>query len=94
MNAYTTLGLNPGCTDDEVKSAYRTLVSVHHPDAGGDQSTFRAIDAAYQLVRTITARRSYDTARQQRVVDDLVHSTARIVEDFFEACAPRMEERK
>jgi len=98
-NAYTTLGLKPSSsiTDHEVQGAYRKLVAVHHPDAGGDDRIFRAVHAAYELLKTSAARRAYDAARQQRIVDDLVRSTARIVEEFYEACAacaPRMEERR
>ena len=95
MNAYKTLGItNPDCSDDAVRSAYRNLVAVHHPDAGGNQTAFREIHSAYQLVRTREARRAYDAALIHKVVDRLVETTARIVDEFFEACAPRMEDGK
>ncbi|MBC7325228.1 MAG: J domain-containing protein [Moorella sp. (in: Bacteria)] len=42
------LGLAPGATLAEIKAAYRRLVKLHHPDAGGDPEVFMKIHAAYQ----------------------------------------------
>lgn len=43
---WTTLGLNPGATATEIKSAYRALAMQHHPDQGGEQEQFIAITKA------------------------------------------------
>lgn len=32
MNPYEVLGLNPGASQDEIKSAYRKLIKQYHPD--------------------------------------------------------------
>ena len=32
MNPYEVLGLKPGATQDEIKSAYRKLIKQYHPD--------------------------------------------------------------
>lgn len=48
--AYEVLGLTPRATWDEVRKAYRELVAQHHPDRGGDEVLFRAIQKAYKLV--------------------------------------------
>lgn len=45
---YSILGLAPGATLAEIKAAYRRLVKLHHPDAGGDPEVFMKIHAAYQ----------------------------------------------
>lgn len=41
-------------TDDAprevIVGAYRALVKIHHPDAGGDEEQFKTIDAAYKEV--------------------------------------------
>ena len=32
VNAYTTLGISPDCTEGEIKRAYRRLALEYHPD--------------------------------------------------------------
>lgn len=48
MQYYQELGLEPGCSIQEVKSAYRSLSLKYHPDKGGDSSRFCAIQEAYR----------------------------------------------
>ena len=43
-----TLGLTYPCHVEDVKRAYRRLAKQHHPDAGGDAATFRAVQSAYE----------------------------------------------
>ncbi|KAJ9443419.1 hypothetical protein DIPPA_29389 [Diplonema papillatum] len=38
-------------TKREVAQRYRELVKVHHPDAGGCEDAFRAVKAAFELVK-------------------------------------------
>lgn len=49
MAFYEELGLHPGCTIDELKSAYRRRVWALHPDrsAGGDAARLQYLTAAY-----------------------------------------------
>jgi len=94
MNPYTILGLEPACSDDDVRAAYRRLANIHHPDAGGKEGAFRSVHEAYQLLKTKDARRAYERAITRKVVNDLTEATTRIVDEFFESCRPRMEERK
>lgn len=37
----------------EIKSRYRELVKIHHPDRGGNEETFRAVQDAYDIL-TVT----------------------------------------
>ena len=46
--ALRTLGLAWGASRDAVKQAHRRLAKLHHPDLGGDASTFLRIQAAYR----------------------------------------------
>lgn len=47
---YRTLGLAPGASLNEIRSAYRRLAKRYHPDAAGDRALprFLAIQAAYE----------------------------------------------
>lgn len=42
------LGLPPGASQDQIKSAYRKLAMKHHPDKGGDAATFNNLTKAYK----------------------------------------------
>jgi DnaJ domain len=48
--AYEVLGLTANATWDEIRKRYRELAAQHHPDRGGDQVLFRAIQKAYKLL--------------------------------------------
>lgn len=47
MNYYQVLGVPNTASAEEIKQAYRRLASKHHPDKGGDTSTFQQIQEAY-----------------------------------------------
>ena len=61
--AYRVLGLAPGATVDEVKTAYRDLAQVWHPDRFSDNNRLREkaeqnlqrINEAYALLRDLPA---------------------------------------
>ena len=42
---YKTLGVSKNATADEIKKAYRKLARENHPDAGGNEEKFKALDA-------------------------------------------------
>jgi curved DNA-binding protein CbpA len=46
---YTTLGIRPGATMDEIKTAFRKLAQIYHPDKpNGNAEKFKKINHAYQ----------------------------------------------
>ena len=53
--ALDTLGLGAKATGEDIKSRYKELVKIHHPDAnGGDRASedrFRDVIQAYQLLK-------------------------------------------
>ena len=49
-NALKVLGLNDPVSDTKIVQRYRKLVSVHHPDKGGDKDEIQAINDAYAVL--------------------------------------------
>ena len=62
------LGVSPAATAAEIKAAYRALVKQHHPDAGGDDSTILALNAAWEVLRDGDRRRRHDHSHPQAPV--------------------------
>lgn len=57
---YEILGVAKNATDKEIKSAYRNLCKIHHPDKGGDDDTFKKIGEAYDHLSDKEKRQHYD----------------------------------
>lgn len=60
MDYYSILGVNRNATPEEIKKAYRKLAMTHHPDRGGDHSTFANITSAYEVLSNSDKRNAYD----------------------------------
>lgn len=60
VDYYELLGVGPGASTSEIKSAYRSLAKVMHPDAGGTSGTFRALQEAYETLSDPELRAEYD----------------------------------
>lgn len=66
MDAYTTLGVAQGASDEEIKKAYRKLAAQHHPDrAGGDTAKFQEIQSAYETLSDPQKRQQHDNPQHQ-----------------------------
>ncbi|TSC68486.1 MAG: molecular chaperone DnaJ [Parcubacteria group bacterium Gr01-1014_66] len=58
---YKVLGIPRNATKEDVKKAYRTLAHKFHPDkAGGDETRFKEINEAYQVLSDDKKRGQYD----------------------------------
>lgn len=67
---YKTLGVPRTAQADEIKKAYRKLARKHHPDAGGDESKFKEINEAYEVLSDEKKRKLYDqygTANENQI---------------------------
>jgi len=58
---YTTLGVKPDATDEQIKKAYRNKSKTLHPDIGGDEETFKNITEAYRILSDPKLRKAYDS---------------------------------
>ena len=62
---YATLGVKPDADAKEIQKAYRKLARKHHPDStGGDDTRFKDISAAYDVLGDESTRKEYDDARR------------------------------
>src|SRR3989344_5141361 len=58
---YNILGVSKDASQEDVKKAYRKLAHQHHPDkGGGDESRFKEVNEAYQVLGNPEKRKQYD----------------------------------
>ncbi len=58
---YEVLGISKGASADEIKKAFRKLAIQHHPDKeGGDETKFKEINEAYEVLKDAQKRQRYD----------------------------------
>lgn len=61
MGYYETLNVSKTATADEIKKSYRKLVKEYHPDkTGGDDTKFKEIAEAYEVLGDPERRREHD----------------------------------
>lgn len=75
VDAYAVLGVDPECSQAELKAAHRRLVRRHHPDAAppGERAAatrrMQEINVAYALVRDPARRARYDALRAAHLAE-------------------------
>lgn len=58
---YEVLGVSKGASPDELKKAFRRLAVQHHPDKeGGDETKFKELNEAYEVLKDDKKRQRYD----------------------------------
>jgi molecular chaperone DnaJ len=61
---YQILGVEKNATAEDIKKAFHKLAHKHHPDKGGDESKFKEINEAYQILSDKDKRQQYDNFGQ------------------------------
>lgn len=61
---YAILEVDPSATPDVIKKAYRKKIVHAHPDRGGSEADFIAIQRAYECLSDPKKRKRYDIARK------------------------------
>lgn len=62
---YQILGIPKGASKEEIKKAFRKLAHKYHPDkGGGDESKFKEVNEAYQILSDDRKRAEYDSYGQ------------------------------
>ncbi len=57
---YDTLGVPTSASAADIKKAYRKLARQHHPDSGGDETRFKEVQTAYDVLSDPEKRKQYD----------------------------------
>lgn len=60
---YGVLGVPPGADLRTIRTAYRRRARETHPDQGGSAEEFHTIQAAWEVLRSDSARAAYDRSR-------------------------------
>jgi curved DNA-binding protein CbpA len=84
---YATLGVPPGATDEDLRSAYRRLALQWHPDRNKvDPSAterFQEISEAYAALTDPAKRREYDALRAAHAEPSFRYSREDLFRDMF-----------
>lgn len=57
---YEILGVGKDASADEIKKAFRRSAVEHHPDRGGDETKFKELNEAYEILKDNEKRKRYD----------------------------------
>ena len=84
MNYYELLQIEKTASQAEIKKAYRKLAKQYHPDTvEGDESSFKEIVTAYEVLSDKDRKRKYDIELEYRPSENPFDSWFRNGEGSF-----------
>ena len=89
-NLYAALDVSAAASESEIQRAWHRAARQSHPDAGGNDEHFQAVNVAYLVLSDPTHRRRYD--RHLRIAD--AARTPRATTDTPEPVFPDVVARK
>ena len=73
---YSILGVSKDATTEEIRLAYKRLAGKHHPDKkGGDETAFKLIKQAYDVLSDDVKRQVYDASGEYEDVGKVAQAT-------------------
>lgn len=99
---YATLGLDRGCSRDEIRDAFRSLAKRYHPDVNADSPAARVrtqqLNAAYEILGDPARRAAYDhelnrasrsaaADRPAKIQRNITQDVRLRIEDFLKGAA-------
>jgi len=95
VDLYALMGCDDGCSQEDLKKAYRSLCLLHHPDKQGADKTpkemakinkhFLKIQEGHEVLSDVKKRRKYDSMGD---FDDFVPSGLKKNQDFYTVFGP------
>lgn len=83
FNHYTTLGIERGATQEEIKKAHKAKAREYHPDRpGGNEDLFVLCQEAYEVLSNATDREAYDREVFGKSRDD-AESEEKVDDQFY-----------
>ena len=84
MDYYTILGVEKGSSPAEIKKNYRRLSLQYHPDKNnGDDTKFKEINTAYQILSDNEKRKMYDLQQNNPFISAMNGGSNNIPGDIF-----------
>lgn len=82
QDPYKVLGVRKTATDSEIKTAYKALAQLFHPDkqSTGNENLFKTVSSSYSMLKSAASKSSFDHAFAEQRIS--LTPTATILQTF------------
>ena len=82
---YKILNINKDASQKDIKTAYKKLAIINHPDKGGSEDTFKEISESYSILSDTNKRQMYDLGGYDSVSgNQSMNSPFEMFNNFFD----------